>query len=34
MDPKRLMTVLKILSLVGMPLLGLYFGDSMKRILG
>ena len=34
LDPKRLMTALKFLSLVGMPLIGLFFGDSMKRILG
>ena len=34
LDPKWLMTALKVLSLVGMPLLGLYFGESMKRILG
>ncbi len=34
MDPRRFMTLLKLASLVGMPVIGLFFGDSMKRIFG
>jgi hypothetical protein len=33
-DPRRLMTAFKMLSLVGMPLIGLFLGDSMKQIFG
>jgi hypothetical protein len=33
-DPNRIMTLLRLQSLVGMPLLGLLFGERMKAILG
>ncbi|MFO1123244.1 MAG: hypothetical protein U1F47_13110 [Hyphomicrobiales bacterium] len=33
-DPKRVMTFVWLLSLVVLPVIGFYLGDSMKRIFG
>jgi hypothetical protein len=32
--PSRIMTLVKIQSLIAMPVIGLFFGDRMKAILG